>query len=293
MLKDLAGRTAVVTGAASGIGLGLAQRCRERGMNVAMLDVETNALQASAANVGGADVVLPLTVDVSDHDAVDAAAAAVFERFGAVHLLCNNAGVSITGPLWAMTPDDWRWVIGVNLLGVANGMRSFVSRMIEGGDEGHVVSTSSLAGLTPMAHAGVYSATKAAVVAMSEVLFHDLRDAGHRIGVSVLCPGLVNTNILKSTRNRPADAVATADIPIPDEALEFFKLGDDPLDVADRVLHAVANDDFYVLTNDAARGDIDARSQALIDLAQPPHPHAGAIMPDQPAAGAEPPWQDG
>jgi NAD(P)-dependent dehydrogenase (short-subunit alcohol dehydrogenase family) len=285
MLSELAGRTAVVTGAASGIGLGIARRCRDRGMNVVMLDVEPGALQAAASGIGGEEHVLALPSDVSDPDGVEEVAAAAYERFGAVHLLVNNAGVSITGPLWAMTPKDWNWVVGVNLIGVANGIRSFGSRMVEGGEEGHIVSTSSLAGLTPMPHAGVYSATKSGVVALSEVLYHDLRAAGSRIGVSVLCPGLVNTNILKSVRNRPHGAEETADMPIPDEALEFFKLGDTPEDVADRVLRAVENDDFYILTGEGGRPDIEARMKAMVELGHPPVPNPGSIMPDKPAGG--------
>ena len=280
MLTELAGRTAVVTGAASGIGLGLAQQCRARGMNVAMLDVEAGALEASAALVGGEEHVLALRADVSDAEAMEAVAAEVYERFGAVHLLCNNAGVSITGPLWEMTDKDWRWVINVNLLGVANGIRSFVSRMVAGGEEGHVVSTSSLAGLTPMPHAGIYSATKSAVIALSESLFFDLQDAGTRIGVSVLCPGLVNTNILRSDRNRPHGATETGEEAIPDEALSFFQMGDSPNDVADHVLDAVARDDFIILTGEGGRPDMEARAAATLALTQPHRPNPAAMMPD-------------
>jgi len=285
MLTEFAGRTAVVTGAASGIGLGIARRCRDRGMNVVMLDVESGALNDAAAGVGADEHVLPLQSDVSDPEGMEQVAAAAYDRFGAVHLLVNNAGVSITGPLWAMTPKDWSWVVGVNLIGVANGIRSFGSRMVEAGEEGHIVSTSSLAGLTPMPHAGVYSATKAGVVALSEVLYHDLRAAGSKIGVSVLCPGLVNTNILKSVRNRPHGAAETADMPIPDEALEFFKLGDTPEDVADRVLRAVEHDDFYILTGEGGRPDIEARMKAMVELGPPAMPNPGSIMPDKPVGG--------
>ena len=281
MLSELGGRTAAVTGAASGIGLGLARRCREQGMNVVMVDVELGALREAASGVGGDEHVLAVQADVSDADAVDAAAAAAYERFGAVHLVCNNAGVSITGRLWEMTDKDWRWVTGVNLLGVANGIRSFVGRMVAGGEPGHVVNTSSLAGLTPMPHAGVYSATKAGVVALSEVLLHDLRDAGAPVGVSVLCPGLVNTNIIRSDRNRPHAASETGEAAIPEEALGFFAFGDDPLAVADRVLHAVAHDDFYVLTGEGARPGIAARMQAMVDLSEPPRTDPASVMPDQ------------
>jgi NAD(P)-dependent dehydrogenase (short-subunit alcohol dehydrogenase family) len=288
VLSTFAGRTAVVTGAASGIGLGLARRCHERGMNVAMLDVEPGALSASAAAVGDPSRVLPLVADVRDPDRMTAVAADVVDRFGAVHLLCNNAGISITGPAWEMTPDDWRWALDVNVVGVANGVRAFVPGMLEGGEEGHVVNTASLAGLTPMPHAAVYSATKAAVVALSEVMAFDLRDLGARVGVSVLCPGLVNTNILLSARNRPEELADAREEIVPDEALAFFKTGDDPLDVADRVLHAVEHGDFYVLTNAAGRPDIAARMQAVVDLGDPVPPRPTAIIPDQdhrPSAG--------
>jgi NAD(P)-dependent dehydrogenase (short-subunit alcohol dehydrogenase family) len=288
VLSTFAGRTAVVTGAASGIGLGLARRCHERGMNVAMLDVEPGALSASAAAVGDPSRVLPLVADVRDPDRMTAVAADVVDRFGAVHLLCNNAGISITGPAWEMTPDDWRWALDVNVVGVANGVRAFVPGMLEGGEEGHVVNTASLAGLTPMPHAAVYSATKAAVVALSEVMEFDLRDLGARVGVSVLCPGLVNTNILLSARNRPEELADAREEIVPDEALAFFKTGDDPLEVADRVLHAVEHGDFYVLTNAAGRPDIAARMQAVVDLGDPVPPRPTAIIPDQdhrPSAG--------
>jgi NADP-dependent 3-hydroxy acid dehydrogenase YdfG len=280
MLTELTGRTAVITGAASGIGLGMARRCRDSGMNVVMLDVEIGALQASAADVGSAEHVLALQSDVSDPERMEEVAAAAYERFGAVHLLVNNAGVSLTGPLWEMTAKDWRWGVDVNLIGVANGIRSFGSRMVAGGEEGHIVSTSSLAGLTPMPHAGVYSATKAAVVALSEVLYHDLRAIDSKVGVSVLCPGLVNTNILKSVRNRPFDAAESADSPIPEEHHSFFSLGDTPEDVADRVLRAVKSDDFYVLTGEGGRPDIAARSKALVELGHPAKPNPASIMPD-------------
>jgi NAD(P)-dependent dehydrogenase (short-subunit alcohol dehydrogenase family) len=280
MLTELAGRTAAVTGAASGIGLGIARRCCDRGMNVVMLDVEIGALREAAAGVGGDEHVLALQADVSDPDRMDEVAAEAYETFGAVHLLVNNAGVSLTGPLWEMTPKDWSWGVGVNLIGVANGIRSFGSRMVAGGEEGHIVSTSSLAGLTPMPHAGVYSATKAAVVALSEVLYHDLQAIDSKVGVSVLCPGLVNTNILKSVRNRPFDASESADVPIPEEAISVFQLGDTPEDVADRVLRAVENDDFYILTGEGGRADIAARSKALVELSHPPRPNPGSIMPD-------------
>ena len=209
MLTEFAGRTAVVTGGASGIGFAMARRCADRGMNVAILDVEANALTEAAAQLNHAAPILSLTVDTANGTAMDAAGEKVADRFGAVHLLSNNAGVSITGPMWAMTEDDCRWATGVNLLGVMNGVRTFVPRMLEGGDEGHVVNTASLVGLLPMPETPLYAATKAAVIAMSEAMFFDLADRGGRIGVSVLCPGIVNTNIMDSNRNRPDNLSTT------------------------------------------------------------------------------------
>jgi NADP-dependent 3-hydroxy acid dehydrogenase YdfG len=279
MLSAFTKRTAVVTGAASGIGFGLARRCHERGMNVAMLDVEGEALSGAAAHIGGSDRIVPLVVDMADAAAVEAAASTVAERFGSVHLMCNNAGVSIAGRLWAMTEQDFRWVIGVNIVGVQNGIRAFLPKMLQSGEEGHLVSTSSLAGLTPMPNAGLYSATKAAVVAMSEVLFHDLRKLEAKVGVSVLCPGLVNTNILLSERNRPAELSVTGGDGLNEAVLAYFKTGDDPLDVADLVLNAVERDDFYILTTEASLPDLRDRNDAIARLDHPPRPRPESITP--------------
>jgi NADP-dependent 3-hydroxy acid dehydrogenase YdfG len=249
-------------------------------MSVAMLDVEADALDAAAALVGQPDRVLTVVTDVSDGAAMASAAAEVTARFGDVHLLCNNAGVSITGPLWEMSEHDWDWALGVNLLGVANGIRAFVPGMLAHGDDAHVVNTSSLAGLTPMAHAGIYAATKAAVVAASEVMFHDLRQVGARVGVSVLCPGLVNTKIISSERNRPVALSGTGEEDeLPDGIRAYFDTGDDPLDVADRVLRAVRDDEFYVLTTGACLPDIHARNQAIEHLGHPVPPRPEAITP--------------
>jgi NAD(P)-dependent dehydrogenase (short-subunit alcohol dehydrogenase family) len=287
MLKEFDGRTAVVTGAASGIGLGLARQCGARGMNVVMLDVEEGALAEAASLVGDADHVLTRRVDVTDPEQVEAAAVAATERFGDVHLLCNNAGVSVTGPLWSMTDHDCRWVTGVNLFGVMNGVRSFVPGMLAHGSDAHVVNTASLAGLTPMPHATVYSATKAAVVALSECMWFDLRDAEAKVGVSVLCPGLVNTNIMTADRNRPAGLTESGDETFAAEAaIEFFRTtGDDPRDVADRVLAAVERDDFYILTGEGGRPDIAARAAAWNELGEPARPNPASIIPDKARRG--------
>jgi NAD(P)-dependent dehydrogenase (short-subunit alcohol dehydrogenase family) len=281
MLKEFAGRTAVVTGAASGIGLGIARRCGERGMNVVLCDVEAGALDAAAELVGDADRVLTMTVDVSQATQVQEAADAAAERFGPVHLLCNNAGVSITGRMWNMTVDDVTWLLGVNIAGVLYGVRSFVPRMMEHGEDAHVVSTSSLAGLTPMANASLYSGTKAAVVAMSESLLFDLREREAKVGVSVLCPGVVNTNILRSERNRPGELPETLNRAAGEVVADFYEaMGSDPLEVGDRVLRAAERDDFYILTGEEGRQDIAARNAALHQLTSPNPPRPQAILPD-------------
>ncbi|HEY6533408.1 MAG TPA: SDR family NAD(P)-dependent oxidoreductase [Acidimicrobiales bacterium] len=282
MLTEFKDRTAVVTGAASGIGLGIARRCGERGMNVVLCDVEAGRLAEAAATVGDAARVHTAVVDVSDPQQVQAAADATAERFGPVHLLCNNAGVSMTGRMWNMTVDDVTWLLGVNIVGVFNGVRSFVPGMLEHGQGGHVVNTSSLAGLTPMANASLYSGTKAAVVGMSESLLHDLREREANVGVSVLCPGLVNTNILTSERNRPGELDETRYRAAGEQVTDFYRnVGSDPLEVGDRVLRAVERGDFYILTNEEGRHDIAARSAALECLGPPPAPRPQAILPDE------------
>ena len=285
MLTELEGRTAVITGAASGIGLGIARRCRDRGMNVALLDIESDRLADAASRVGNDAHVLPLTVDVAESAQVREAADAVAGRFGDVHLLVNNAGVSLTGRMWNMTDDDIAWQLGVNIAGVLHGVRSFVPAMIKHGQSGHVVSTASLAGLIPMVNASLYSGTKAAVVAMMESLLFDFQERGVDIGVSVLCPGVVNTNILWSERNRPQHLGETLNRPTTDTVAEFYRTtAADPYDVGERVLQAVTRGDFYILTGKEAQTDIAARSAALDRLAPPPAPRPEAILPDS-AAG--------
>src|ERR687898_2818856 len=200
-MEEFAGRVAVVTGAGSGIGRGLAGQAAREGMRVVIADVELGALEESAAEVeaAGAEVLVAPT-DVSRADEVDALANLAYERFGAVHLLCNNAGVFQAGITWERELADWEWVLGVNLWGVLHGIRSFVPRMLDGGDEGHIVNTSSLAGLITGAYSAPYITSKFAVLALTECLAHDLRAHGAPIGVSVLVPGLVDTNISWSKR---------------------------------------------------------------------------------------------
>ena len=281
MLTEFEGRTAVITGGASGMGLGTARRCVERGMNVALLDVEEDRLAGAVELIGAGDRVLPVVTDVADAAQVQAAADATAERFGDVHLLFNNAGVSMTGRAWNMTVDDCTWMIGVNLTGVFNGIRSFVPGMMKHGDPAHVVSTASMAGIVPMSNAALYSATKAGVVALSESMLYEFRERDANIGVSVLCPGLVNTDIYRSERNRPADLSETRTRPATEAVADFYRTsGSDPLEVGDRVLRAVEQGDFYILTQDEGRIDIAARGSVLDALGVPVPPRPEAIRPD-------------
>src|SRR5215211_3201520 len=206
-MQELRGRVAVVTGAASGIGLALAERAAQEGMTIVMADVEQQALASAADTLQkrGATVAAH-RVDVTSEAEVEALAAWVFETIGAVHLLCNNAGViSRQRPTWEYSVSDWQWLLGVNLWGVVHGIRSFVPRMLAGGEEGHVVNTASMAGLvTGGIGTAVYDTTKHAAVSLSESLYRDLLVRQTRVSASVLCPGAVQTNIFDAERNRPA-----------------------------------------------------------------------------------------
>jgi NAD(P)-dependent dehydrogenase (short-subunit alcohol dehydrogenase family) len=256
-MEQLEGKVAVVTGGASGIGLALANRFAREGMRVVVADVERGALDEATealADEFGADDVAGVLTDVRDEVAVDALAAATFERFGTAHVLCNNAGVGVGGLAWTVPADRWRWIVDVNLLGVAHGVRSFVPRMIEQG-EGHVVNTASAAGILTGPGMAPYFATKHAVVALSESLHFDLQLTGAAIGVSVLCPEWVRTNIAESERNRPDD-VAPLEEPegIDPDAIRAFMQGLidsglDPADVAEQVLDGIRTGRFWILTH--------------------------------------------
>ena len=204
-MKLLQGKVAVITGAASGIGRALAERCVQEGMRVVLADVEKQALEQTSRELAaqGAEV-LAVQTDVSQATEVERLAQKAFETYPAVHLLFNNAGVGAGKSAWESTLADWEWVLGVNLYGVIHGIRSFVPRMLESGSEGYIVNTASMAGLTSSPGLSVYMASKHAVVSLTETLYHELTLRGASIGVSVLCPGFVKTRIQDAERNRPA-----------------------------------------------------------------------------------------
>ena len=245
-----AGQTAVVTGAASGIGFALADRFAAAGCNVVLADVDEAGAAAASAKVAEHGVeTLAVRCDVSDEAAVGALAAAARDRFGAVHLLCNNAGVMSTGDPWQGPSSTWRWVMGVNFFGVVHGVRAFLPAMIEQGG-GHIVNTASVAGLLP-GFGGPYDASKHAVVAISEDLYRDSMSNGWSVGVSVLCPGWVRTAILDAERNWPADlGERPARVEGTDVVLKYVRRaideGTTPAAVADLVAAAVADNRFWV-----------------------------------------------
>ncbi len=268
-MQDLAGKVAVITGGASGIGFALATALSGEGMQVVLADIEHAALDAAVQGLqaGGATVSGQIC-DVSDAASVEALAEAVYARHGATHLLCNNAGVFTGGLCWEASEADYRWVLGVNLGGVVNGIRAFVPRMIAGGAQGHVLNVASMAGLTATPLAGVYHTSKHAVVGLSECLFHDLSLQAPQIGVSLICPEMIRTGIGHSDRNRPASLSATGDVPQTDarhfveETIKQAALaGLDPAVIAQRSVKAIRENRFYVLAEDSwmdlARGRMD------------------------------------
>ena len=261
-MRELAGKVAVITGGASGVGLALARRLSREPMRLVIADIEQPALDAAAQDLRdrGADV-LPVRTDVGDLSSVQELADRAFARFGSVHLLVNNAGVNRAGPIQEMRHEDWQWLIQVNLWGVIHGVETFVPRMLRQDEPGHVVNTASFAGLVPVQGLGAYCVTKSAVVALSEVLYRDLRP--HGIGVSVLCPMRVETNIDASARNRPAALGGLDPSPAPEETRNLVGRTLQPDDVAAKVVHAVTRGALYIHTHEEARGFIRRRFERI------------------------------
>jgi len=259
-MDELTGKVAVVTGAASGIGLALATRFAAEGMKVVLADVEPAPLTAaeSALRAKGA-AVLAVRTDVMKEDDVKRLADAAFDTWGRVHVLCNNAGVTGSmgaGEFWDIAAQDWNWVLGVNFFGVLYGIRHFVPRMLAAGEPGHIVNTASAAGLTTGLAAAAYMVSKHGVVALSELLYKNLKTRAARLSASVLCPGWVNTNILDSARNRPEalqapgasqGAMTPQQQAMRDAISGFLKSGYQPDEIAARVVDAIRGDRFYIV----------------------------------------------
>jgi len=279
-LQSFAGKTAVITGAGSGLGFALARALAAEHAQLVLADINAADLGAVERELSthGATVT-SCVCDVSWAGSLDALAAQARDRFGPVHLLFNNAGVSVSGPVWESTEADWKWMLGVNLLGVVNGIRSFVPAMLAHGEPAHIVNTASVAGLISPPGFSAYSVTKHAVVALSEVLHQDLRKAGAGIGVSVLCPAYFPTRISDSARNRPAplrNPPAGAppsekdDAALVRRAVERGRLSAD--DIARIALDAVRADRFYVITHPNIKASIEWRMRDILDERPPTNP---------------------
>jgi NAD(P)-dependent dehydrogenase (short-subunit alcohol dehydrogenase family) len=273
-VEELAGRVAVVTGAASGIGLAMTEAFVAEGMRVVMADVEEQALVREAERLGrsGADV-LGVVCDVRDAASVRDLAAQTVEAYGGVHLVCNNAGVAPAGPMLRTSAEEWRWTVDVNVLGVAHGVLAFAPLMVEAG-VGHIVNTASEAGLTTNSLLGMYCATKHAVVGLSESLWRELEGTG--VGVSCLCPELVRTSIFASERNAPADVQLSAEAGATLAPLResIAVAGIEPSDVASLVVDAVRADRFWVFTHPQTPGRAVVRAEDIRADRNPSDPYA-------------------
>ncbi len=270
-LDNLSGKTAFVTGGAGGLGLAMVEAFLESGMKVMFADIEQDAVQATLKRLSSYDNRLAgMVLDVAEPDALRRAADETFAKFGKVHLICNNAGVSRGGPVDKISEADWQWVIDVNLMGTVRGIQAFLPHMKEHGEGGHIVNTSSMSGLTPKALAGPYAATKFGIVGISEVLAAEL--AGTNVGVSVLCPGNFRTRMPESGRNRPqryGGGFSTAEDKANAERharyLEMARLGVDPKEVAPLVIQAIRDNKLYIFTHPERREDVEARYRQIMD----------------------------
>ena len=280
-MREFSGKTAVVTGGASGMGYAFAERFAAEGMNVVLADIETDALQAAVTRLEQQERnVIGVEVNTLQRETLEHLRDQVIDHFGNIHVLCNNAGVTSrrdgglgagTGavPVWEVPDSTWDWVMGVNFWGVLYGLQVFVPSMLEHGDTGHIVNTASVAGLIPGASA--YSVSKHGVLTLTEGLWHHLRAADSNISASVLCPGFVNTQINEAERNRPSEFGESIEA---NEAQRmasqvFLGGGMDPNDVADLVLQAMVNDHLYILPHDGWRDVIRGRVEAVLESTQP------------------------
>ena len=292
-MKTFAGRTAVITGAGSGFGLEVSRIAAARKMNVVMADVQQDALDRAAAEIRALGAaVIAQRVDVAHAAEVEALGEATRESFGAPHFVFNNAGVGAGGLIWENTAADWAWVLGVNVMGVAHGIRVFTPMMLEAAAmdpsyEGHVVNTASMAGLVNPPNMGVYNASKHAVVSISETLYHDLNLVTDQIGASVLCPFFVPTAIGESQRNRPQSLAAGKPTKsqligraMNDRAVGSGKVS--AADVARFVFDAIAERRFYIYSHPKALGSVQTRLEDIVQARNPSDPFAG-----RPEIGAE------
>jgi NAD(P)-dependent dehydrogenase (short-subunit alcohol dehydrogenase family) len=278
-MQDFEGKVAVITGAASGMGRAFADRFAREGMKVVLADVEEPALERAVRELRQQErEAIGVLTDVSKPESVEKLAEEALGAFGKVHVVCNNAGVSggNGGPgavLWEASLNDWTWITNVNYFGVAHGIRVFVPIMLAQGEEGHVVNTASSAGITP--GNGVYGATKHAVVSMSESLYRDFQRLNTKLGVTCLCPGVVNTGIIDATRNRPADLRNDGEVPRDPETqarvAAWAAAGMQPAEVAEKVLQAIRDNQLYLLTHNDYDDRIRDRMESILGRRNPAH----------------------
>jgi NAD(P)-dependent dehydrogenase (short-subunit alcohol dehydrogenase family) len=277
-MKEFKDKIAVVTGGASGIGRAMAERFAAEGMKVVLADIEQGALDSAESEMKAKGAsVLAVRTDVSKAEDVEALAQKTIDAFGAVHVVCNNAGVGGGGVSWQQTAKDWEWFLGVNLWGVIHGIRVFVPIMLQQGTEGHIVNTASGAGLHARPWMATYCVTKRAVVALSESLHYDLAVSGAKVKVSVLCPATVNTRIMDADRNRPAglrndpgEEARSAQLEAIEQGFrQLLATGMSPEQVADHVFNAIRDEKFYIITHPETKDRVRARMEDILEERNP------------------------
>ena len=274
-MTNFQGKVAVVTGGASGIGRAMAERFAEEGMRIVIADIEQSALEdAEAEMIADGAEVIAIRCDVSKAHDVKVLAEETIKAFDSVHILCNNAGVAVSGTSWTIPLEDWEWVLGVNLWGVIHGLHYFVPLMLEHGQPSHIVNTASMAGLTSGRNMAPYHVSKHGVVTLSEGLHHEFAQTGAKIRVSLLCPGWVDTRIDDSNRNRPAGRISTEDLEpsakiFRDMFSRSVRDGLAPKEVAEMVLKAIVDETFYVLPHAHWKNMIQSRMENIIEQRDP------------------------
>lgn len=275
-MRDLNGKVAVVTGGASGIGLTMAERFGREGMKLVIADIQADAIERAVASLRakGAEAI-GVRTDVTRYPDVEALARSTLEAFGKVHLVVNNAGVSITGPTWKMSLDDWRWVLDVNLWGVIHGVKAFTPILIEQGEPAHIVNTASLASFVGIGHHSPYCTSKAACLSISQSLRSELAAELTQVGVSVVCPGMVATDIHRSWRNRPAADRPWSDREWADEAVRahsdaFQGAGIAPELIAEATLDAIRENRFYVFYGETVQPYLHSLLDPILAVEEPP-----------------------
>ena len=277
-MKDFNSKTAVVTGAASGIGLSIAKKLAEEGMQVVLSDIDKVSLEESVKKLKQNKYnVTGITANVLDKNSVELLFESSVERYGNIHILCNNAGIT-SDPggkaIWEIEKQDWDWIMGVNFYGVLYGLQAFVPHMIEHGENGHIVNTASLVGLIPISR-DPYGISKKSTIALTEYLSLDLIQRNANIGASVLCPGFTNTNLAKSENNRPKDLKLNNTIHNGvtewDELDTFLKQGKDPKEIAETVYEGIKENIFYIFTHPAWDNNIRIYLEGILSRGESPY----------------------